>query len=339
MRRLVLSALILLCGLLFLLFLVPSGQLLPEALNAYYIGQPAAPLTLRATPYGLFLALGAALASALYAVLSKGADKRNALPFCAASLALGIVLARAAYLLSNLSFYLYEADGLAALRAWEGGMAMSGALLGGALCCAWFRKKGADTSPAAPAFALFVCFARLGERAAGIGYGRDVAFEGFFSVMDTYGPVLDVSRIEALFALMLCIALLGLRFAGRASKGDMAPLFFLLYGAAQILFESLRADRHMIWGFVKAQQIFALLFAGAAAARLQGTKKRALLSLVPTALLAAVSFGIEKALDRLDIALPILYGAYFVVLCAYVFAALRFRPRAARAFTGCPPRP
>ncbi len=96
------------------------------------------------------------------------------------------------------------------------------------------------------------------------------------------------------------------------------PLFFLLFGTAQILMESLRADRHMIWGFVKAQQVLAMLMATGGLVILAKRVQRIPAAVVASAAAAAAAFGLEKALDRLDISPLLLYGAYVLALGAYL---------------------
>jgi drug/metabolite transporter (DMT)-like permease len=49
-----------------------------------------------------------------------------------------------------------------------------------------------------------------------------------------------------------------------AKPGDLALVFGTLFGAAQVIMESLRDDGHMLWGFVRASQIISILLPVAA---------------------------------------------------------------------------
>ena len=74
----------------------------------------------------------------------------------------------------------------------------------------------------------------------------------------------------------------------------------------------------MVWGFVHAEMIFDLVFALAALLYLAKTKKRILLALLVTAMLAGAVVGLEFALDRSNIGDGLLYAAYAVVLGGYI---------------------
>ena len=107
------------------------------------------------------------------------------------------------------------------------------------------------------------------------------------------------------------------------TEGERLAVSVMLYGISQIFMESLRKDRHMIWGFTKVQQILALLLVlGVLLARARDGKgrKRA----IAATLCAAVPLiALEFALDRADVSILLLYGAYLLILTAYLWAAWR----------------
>jgi len=71
---------------------------------------------------------------------------------------------------------------------------------------------------------------------------------------------LAVFRYEAVFALLLLGAMFLFRMNKHRRAGDLAMLFFALYGAGQIVFESMRSDGHMVVSFIRIQQVLGLLY-------------------------------------------------------------------------------
>lgn len=232
---------------------------------------------LELTPYGLRVALGAALWCALAALAARHfcvrADAARLMIPCA--LALGFLCARVVFVLGSLPYYLEEiAQPDKMLLVWHGGYAMTGALLGVALACALAGKLAhtdwralADcASIGAPAFVLCE---RLAERFTGLGLGRgirDAALRGnaFFATVSADGYYFHtVYRYEAVAALLLMLLGLWLLARPRARAGQAARLMAALFCASQTLLESLRGDGHMLYGFVRVQQAicFAALIA------------------------------------------------------------------------------
>ncbi len=311
-----------LLGLAVLCLFVPDGLMLYEAQNAYYVGEAPVAYQLQVWPYGCTLALGAVIAILLVVFLTRNLKPRpQTAQLSALSLWLGIIFSRALYCLANISFYAEETGSLAFLRIWEGGMSMAGALLGAALAARLVMNKTdvrrfMDT--AAVSLAAFVLIARIGEKYTTMGFGMDVDFSGLFVIEGNFGGILNVWLMEAMIALFILITLVILNLSKKGLAGDGMMLFFLLYGTAQILMESLRADRHMIWGFVKAQQVLAMLMATGALVLFAKRVRRIPAAVIASVAAAAASFGLEKALDRLNISPVILYSAYVLVLASYL---------------------
>ena len=318
-----------LCALLLLAlcFAVPDGQILWEAGDALYTDAELSGPAGSILPYGAGLAASALLAWAIaFALCRKEVSFADAVRFFVLALALGIALSRLLYCLVEPAYYnpkwLARA---AALRIWDGGMSMSGALIG-VLRAARFAPKGAALVPAA--LPLFISGSRLCELFTQMGYGPSVGFEGFLARPVGYAVRLNVSVLEAAIALLIfaCILLLQRGSAKRGlrlSTGKRICAFLILYGVTQIFMESLRKDRHMIWGFTKAQQIIAILLVFGtliAIARNAAEKKRAFFI---TLLAAAPLVGLEFALDRADVSIFLLYGAYLIILSAYLAAVCR----------------
>lgn len=123
--------------------------------------------------------------------------------------------------------------------------------------------------------------------------------------------------MAALATALLCHS--NLLFArGKLNLGLQFALYTFLYGTVMILLESLRKDGHMVWGFVHAEMVFDLVFALLGLVYLARTKKRILLSLLFTAIMAGAVVALEFALDRSSIGDGLLYAAYVAVLGAYL---------------------
>lgn len=252
--------------------------------------------------YGWVLGVSAVLGFALFTALL-GRKKLYAAPLAAAvNLLLGFVFARLVFWLANIDIYIGQLHDFASLfRVAEGGLAMSGALLGAGLGCLLTARilRDPDLSFAvladamAPGAALFLACERCHEWVLlKQNFGLDASSLNLFSVQGPYGPVIATGRIASLTALVLLAVLLTVR--GRR-PGNRALLFLFLYSAAQILLESLRQDHHMQWNFVHAQQVFAAV--AAAAALIAVCPRRWVRSLLASLLAAGLATFLEFALD------------------------------------------
>lgn len=313
--------------LLTLCFAVPDGQILWEAGDALYTDGALPPMTWQVLPYGAGLAAAALFAfAAAFGLFRKQVSLSDALCWFAWALALGILLARLLYCMVDTAYYNPKwLARLAALRLWDGGMAMTGALLG-MLLAVKLAPQGARLMPAAAP--LFVAGARLAEVFTQVGYGPSVYFEGFLAKQVGYAVRLNVSVLESAAALVIfaCMLLLP-RWAARRrlaldSRGRVCA-FLILYGVTQIFMESLRKDRHMIWGFTKAQQIMAILMVFIALLVLAKNAAQKRRALITTLCAAAPLVALEFALDKVDISVWLLYAVYLLILAAYLRAAVR----------------
>lgn len=334
-------------------FLCAHPNMLPEVSTAYYeqkaqsealnatgpeaelmrllLGTSAAPAEQTATRpaftrFGLVLAVGA-LAAALLAWLLHRSQKEllPALTWAALlAIPLGLIGARLVYCLVNLPFYVRDiAAPEAMLKIWEGGLSLSGGLACVALAGVIGARLG--KAPAGrvlhalfPAMFVLAFAAALAARVSGMGYGPEMP-ESFLTVSVNGTPRLDTAwlLIVSLSLCMLAATLLMQRTSWPA--GQRFALYAFLYGTVMILLESLRRDGHMVWGFVHAEMVFDLCFALPALLYLARTKKRMLLSLLSTAVMAGAVIALEFALDRSAIGDGLLYLVYAAVLGAYFF--------------------
>lgn len=306
---------------------VPDGQILWEASDALYTGTDLPAPAWSLLPYGAGLAASAALAWAVSCGLVRRRTTRcAAVCWLAWSLALGILLSRMLYCVIEPAYYNPKwLARLAVLRLWDGGMAMTGAILGALLAV---RMAPGGKALAPTALPLFVAGARLSERFTQIGYGPSVSMEGMLARQVGYATRLNVSVLEAVMALVifLCVVLLP-RWAQRRrlelTDDDRLRAFVLLYGISQIFMESLRRDRHMVWGFTKVQQILAILMVLITLLMMAKDAPGRLHALRITLLAAVPLIALEFALDRADVSILLLYGVYLLILALYLRGVYR----------------
>ncbi len=189
---------------------------------------------------------------------------------------LGLVFARIVFSAANYTYFLQTLEQPAKmLYVWDGGLSMSGMLLGLVLAALLTAKlKRLIFSSFLDAMVLPLGVLLFGLRLAeglteGFGIGRSIQSGTltqslpFFFINETFGTLelhrIAVFRLEAVFALII----LGLMFLLKLRKGrrpgDLSLLFFALYGAGQVLFESMRSDGHMVIIFIRVQQVLGLL--------------------------------------------------------------------------------
>ncbi len=177
----------------------------------------------------------------------------------------------------------------------------------------------------APALAAFLIPARLGEGFTALGISRplttDWLADSFLAVRGDYDAYLRTWLLEALAALVILLLLLRrLKAGGR--DGRVFSLACLLYGVTQTLFESLRNDGHLKYGFIGVQQVAsAALFAGVLvflSVRLlkhrQGGKRLPVLTLSLLPLVLGGLIGAEFMVDRSALGKLISYAVFLAVL-------------------------
>lgn len=271
------------------------------------------------TAYGLGMALALAAVAVLAALAAKrkGYSPQVVETFLLLVIPLGVLLARAAYVLIRLNFFVDWGEGLL-FRFWQGGYSVWGVILSFFLAC-WGCARllkldhAALTDFLASYGLLFLALARFCEGLSGQGFGQEA------SAALTFFPFAVVNEYEewryAIFMLEGAAALVFIWRLGalRAKPGDRARLALLLFCAFQILFESLRADEVLSWGFVKASQLISavviyLLMIDGLYIRCQNRWKG------PRHLAQAVFFllifmivGLEFAIDKTGININLIY--------------------------------
>lgn len=326
--------LIIAAGLAALMF-VPDGMILDNAIDRYYTGEAVnMPVTLQ--PYGMVIAAGTLCGILVFLMIrmqkgqySKSA-LRQALSFSAGAVCLGFICSRILYCLASLLFYIQNAGAGAIFRWWEGGLSMTGALLGIMISAVITIRNDAESCQAAvPALVITIAAARIAESFGNIGFGMDVEFENWLTAADEFGNVLNVWKIETIMTLVVGAGVLvWLKKDSKCPHGIwFGAAFLVFYCSVQILMESLRADRHMIWGFVKAQQLFSFLIAFMLLLLFSRGRKEKIITTVVSAALAGGVFGLEKALDRLNVPDYWFYLMFVALIAAYLAYAVKVMRR------------
>ncbi len=305
-----------------------------DAVTTYFLG-------VKVYAFGLYAALGMALAMIALSMLLR----RAKWPKGAAALT-GVLAIACGFVVSRL-FFCFMDQGLGGpvplrgvLLVTGGGYSMMGALLGacfGAVAAAKIMKR----SPAglldllAPALLLFVACERLGEGPIpDFGISRplvsDLLKGSFLAVEGDYDWALATYLLESFTALVLALVLLRDVNGKNRRPGDTFLLFLLLFGASQVILESLRFDQHMHFSFVGLQQIIALLmlYAGLTVLSLRRMKDRRALAVTALALMpviAGIGVGLEFAVDRTTVNRFLLYAVFILVMAVPAALGVKLR--------------
>lgn len=235
--------------------------------------------TLPVYSFGLILA-SAALAALILMVFTgkkEGLKSGTVSWFAVWVIPLAVLCARIGYCLTSLDWIMEQ--GFSFFLAFtRGGYMLYGAVLGG-LLAAWIAGRCSHENPvrildsaAAPA-SLLIIVGRLAEPLVGLGYGHNI--EEWFDpwaeksmvawedpsllyryplgTEDYYGDWnFGIFLPEALTALVLLVVLLCLR---PRKSGGKTLLLLTGYASGQIIWESMRQDEVLRWGFVRASQL------------------------------------------------------------------------------------
>ena len=305
-----------------------------DAATTYFLG-------VKVYAFGLFVALGMALALIALTMLLR----RAKWPKGAAALT-GALAISSGFIVSRL-FFCFMDQGLGGpvplkgvLLVTGGGYSMMGALLGacfGAVAAAKIMKQkpAALLDLLAPAFMLFVACERLGEGYIDdFGISRPLVSEllkgSFLAIEGDYDWALATYLIESFTALVLALILLKDVSKKERRAGNTFILFLLLFGATQVILESLRFDQHMHISFVGLQQIIAvlLLAAGVIVLALRRMKDKPGMAIAALALLpvvGAVGVGLEFAIDRTTVNRFLLYAAFILLMAVPTALGIRLR--------------
>lgn len=261
--------------------------------------------------------------------------------FAALAVPLTLLCSRVLFVLADCTYYLTTlSNPVLALRFWDGGYSLTGAVLGFMLA-AWLsemimRLPGKPLlDGAALALPLGILVERLCEPGTDMGLGKAIATPAFMflGVEDplTGEWVHPVFYYEAAVAGILFVVLLICAVRGKKTAGSLLGIFTVLFAATQIFFECMRNDNHMVVHFVPVQQVAELLMLltvlGCWTKRLakKGTKKSQIM-LIWLVVIACVVLTVfmEFRIDRGS--MKLLYYSV-IALCMAVVSVLALRCR------------
>ena len=302
--------------------------------------------------YGLHAAIGAALMLLGMKVAGRDLPKGTVSVFGVLGMVFGIVLARALYCAVNWNNFIYNYENpMLMLRYFDGGMSMVG-VIAGMLLAAVLTAKLAKVRTAkvmdamAVPFGLLMWALRAGEKYTELGVGAAVEenlltahmpwlfVESRMGVMVEYR--LNVWRYEVIMAILLFVVALVCWRRLKDHAGDTALVVFSLYGASQILLESMRDDGHMLVIFLRIGQLAAFLMplvVSILLSRRVKCKKAVCLAWLVIALCVAAVVVLEFSLDgRLTFGTPTLLRDWSLMAaaCAALFATVCLLLRKAR---------
>lgn len=314
-------------------------------------------LGLTAYPYGLIVG-GAAI---LYLMCCGLTRYKAKLPsgttriYALLSFPIGLVLSRLLFCLFSLN-ELRDGDGMLhfewMLRFFDGGYSLIG-LMAGLFIAAFFASRimkvrfGRVADAMTVPMGLFVCLIRIGEELVKsqegeqlIGFGKYMEANQLtkslpflfateeLGVTTQYLPM--ICRLEAAAGFLIFIVMMLLYFLPKKSHarmGDLALIFYTLFGASQVMLEYLRNDGHMWLNFaVRGTQILAALMPLIAtilfASRIRRIKGKRLVptlailaSVVMLMLVALMEFSID---GRITLVTPNQTRDYIILGCACI---------------------
>lgn len=185
----------------------------------------------------------------------------------------GIIGARLYYVIFNLDYYL--ATPLEIIAVWNGGLAIHGAIIGGAIWFIYYSKKHKKNflklfDLAAPALILAQAIGRWGNFFNGEAHGPattkealenlnvpDFIIEGMKIDGTYYHPTF---YYESIWNLLGFIILIILRKKLKLRTGQLTGIYFIWYSFIRFFIESLRTDSLMLGPIKVAQFVSIILF-------------------------------------------------------------------------------
>ncbi|MBX6387433.1 MAG: prolipoprotein diacylglyceryl transferase [Frankia sp.] len=214
------------------------------------------PLPLRA--YALMIILGIVVATWLTArrLAARGIAAQHASDIAVWAVLFGIVGARLYHVVSTPAGYFGEnGHPLDALKVWEGGLAVWGAIAGGALGC-WIatRRRGIPfllfADAIAPGLAIAQAIGRWGNWFNQELFGRPTDLPWALEISPEHRPRDYVNEptfhptflYESLWCLGVAAVLLAIDRRRRLGRGRLFALYIMLYTAGRVWIELLRVD-------------------------------------------------------------------------------------------------
>ena len=217
--------------------------------------------------YGIIITFGILLGCAyvIYRAKQMNIKPDDILDIALVTVPTAIVFARLYYVLTSLDKYDSFWD---VFKIWEGGIAIYGAIGGGALAVILMsRKKKISFTKLAdaicPAVMLGQILGRWGNFFNAEAHGTEttsifrMGLAPYYESIDQYGPVHyyhPTFLYESLWNL-LGFVLLNLYFRHRKYDGQVFYLYFAWYGIGRAIIEGLRTDSLYIFGVIRISQL------------------------------------------------------------------------------------
>ena len=221
--------------------------------------------------YGIIIATALIIAVALGVREAKRRGYRSemVLDFMLLAIPLGIIFARVYYVVFSPDYVVYK-DFFDVIAIWHGGLAIYGAVIGGAVAALIFgkwRKVSAGTlfDIAAPSIIIAQAIGRWGNFVNQEAYGRaitDAAWQWFPAGVEIGGQWhMATFFYESLWNVLVFAALMLLRKKIKV-RGGVFALYLSLYGLGRFFIEPLRLDSLEAGGMLVSQVLSAVLFVG-----------------------------------------------------------------------------
>ena len=185
----------------------------------------------------------------------------------------GIIGARLYYVIFNLDYYLK--DPIQIIEIWNGGLAIHGAIIAGAIWFIYYCKKNNKNflkifDLAAPALILSQAIGRWGNFFNAEAHGPEVAKETLENLniplfiidgMNIGGKYYHPTfYYESIWNLIGFVVLIILRKKLKLKTGQLTGIYFMWYSVIRFFIESLRTDSLMLGELKVAQVVSVLLF-------------------------------------------------------------------------------
>ena len=177
----------------------------------------------------------------------KGIDPEHILDFILLAFPIAIVGARLYYVIFQWSYYSQNPSEIFAI--WNGGIAIYGGLIGGAVVLYWFAKRHAISvldflDIAAPGVMIAQSIGRWGNFVNQEAYGKAVSHLNYLPEIIRQQMFIDGSFI------------LGLRrFNKGLRQGDVTSFYLIWYGLGRFVIEGMRTDSLMFAGLRVSQWV------------------------------------------------------------------------------------
>ncbi len=233
-----------------------------SVIDGFYIG------SLQIKFYGLIMALAMAIGVIVACLNAKkrGLKSNDILVLACYVLPLAVIGARIYYVLFSLDEF---PDFVSVLRIWDGGLAIYGGVIGGALAIGLYcliHKKNffAVTDIAVPSLILGQALGRIGCYFSGCCYGIAVTNPShmWFPFATMIDGVWHYSTFfyESLWNFLVFAALMLILYLGKNihDRGIVTAAYFILYGIGRAMIETIRGDSLML-GSLKVSQLLSIL--------------------------------------------------------------------------------